>query len=383
MRLRPMRTTLGCFLLGLLASMPAATAANSKYLVYFGTYTGPASKGIYVATFDSSTGKLDTPKLAGEIERPSWVAIHPNRRFLYAVTETGYRPGTEGTISSFSIDPATGALKKLNTVQTGGGGPCHLAFDKAAKTLFVANYGSGSVASFRLEPDGRIGSRVDFVQHHGSSVNDKRQKGPHAHAVVLSPDGRFLLVPDLGADKIITYRVSADGHLSQASAVSVKPGSGPRHVVFHPNGKFVYGLNEMGSSVCVFAYDASSGALHEVQNIGTIPHDFPGENNSAEIAVDKAGRFVYASNRGHDSLTVFAVDGAKGTLTEVQRVPSGGKIPRNFSLDPTGHYLLAANQNSDNLVVFRVDAQSGKLTPTGQVVSIPATVCIDFLTPAK
>jgi 6-phosphogluconolactonase len=389
MRHRDMRTYSGPLLLSLVLTTalaapganPPAPAKDLPYLVYFGTYTGPVSKGIYVAAFDPATGKLDTPRLAGEITRPSWVTIHPNLRYLYAVSETGYQPGSEGTITSFAIEPATGTLKTLNTVQTGGGGPCHLAIDTKAKALFVANYGSGSVASFRLEPDGRIGSRIDFIQHKGSSTDPKRQRGPHAHAVVLSPDGRFLLVPDLGTDKVLSYPVSSDGHLtnSEPKAVSVKPGSGPRHVAFHPNGRYVYALNEMGSSVVVFVYDSATGELREVQNIRTLAPDFSGENNSAEIAVDRAGRFVYATNRGDDTLTVFAIDGSKGTLTEVQRVSTGGKIPRSFSLDPTGRYLLAANQNSDNIVAFRVDAKNGKLSPTEQVAPVPSPVCIQFL----
>lgn len=230
-----MRTTSVYLPLSMLLSAAVLTAADSRYLVYFGTYTGPASKGIYVADFDAATGKLDAPRLAGEITRPSWVTLHPNQQYLYAVSETGYQPGSEGTITSFAIEPSMGALKQLNTVQTGGGGPCHLAIDPRAKNLFVANYATGSVAAFRLEQNGSIGSRVEFVQHHGSSTNPKRQSGPHAHAVVLSPDGRFLLVPDLGLDKILSYRVSSDGHLgnAEASAAAVKSGSGPRHVVFH------------------------------------------------------------------------------------------------------------------------------------------------------
>lgn len=389
MRDRDMRIHSGPLLLSLVLTAapaapggnPPAPAKNSPYLVYFGTYTGPVSKGIYVAAFDPATGKLAPPQLAGEITRPSWVTIHPNLRYLYAVSETGYEPGSEGTITSFAIEPATGTLKTLNTVQTGGGGPCHLAIDTKAKTLFVANYGTGSVASFRLEPDGRISSRIDFIQHMGSSTNPKRQRGPHAHAVVLSPDGRFLLVPDLGTDKVLSYPVSSDGHLasSEPKVASVNPGSGPRHVAFHPNGRYVCALNEMGSSVVAFAYESATGELRELQTIRTLAPGFSGENNSAEIAVDRAARFAYATNRGDDSITVFAADGSNGTLTEVQRVSTGGKIPRSFSLDPTGRYLLAANQNSDNIVVFKVDAKNGKLSSTEQVVTVPSPVCIQFL----
>lgn len=340
------------------AALPSEEA-RSEYFVYIGTYTGPKSKGIYVSKFDANTGKIDTPHLAAEIERPSWLTIHPNQRFLYAVSEIGYGPGADGTMTGFALDPATGGLKKLNTVQTGGGGPCHLAINNSGTTLFVANYGSGSVASFRIQPDGNIGQRIAFVQHHGSSVNQKRQRGPHAHAVVLSADNRYLFVPDLGTDEIVVYAVSADGNLSRVHSAKLKPGSGPRHFVFHPAGRFAYALNEMGSRVAAFAYDPSKGDLREIQAISTLPADFSGENNSAEIEVDARADFLYATNRGHNSIAVFALDGKKGTLTEVQRVPTQGKTPRNIRIDPTGRFLLAANQDSDNVVVFRRDATTG------------------------
>lgn len=373
--------------MGLPAPGPAAEPSQpgSSTLVYFGTYTGPKSKGIYVSRFDAASGKLGPINLAGEIVKPSWVTVHPNRRFLYAVSELGNDGRTEGAISSFAIDPATGELRFLNKVSSGGGGSCHLAIDKAGKTIFVSNYGSGSAAAFALEADGKIGQRTAFVQHHGSSVDAKRQTGPRAHAVVLSADNRFLFVPDLGLDQIMSYRIGPAGALAPNDPpfVKLKPGLGPRHFAFHPSGKFAYNINEMGSAVTAFSYDAAKGALQELQTLSTLPKDFTGENNSAEIGVDAAGRFLYASNRGHDSIAVFAIDAKKGTLAVVEHVSTQGKIPRNFRIDPTGKFLLVANQNSDNVVVFRRDAKTGRLTPAGQVLEVPSPVCMEFLPAQK
>ena len=382
-----MRTFVNALRTSLLAALsfalfvPSTAAAKDKpgsqYFVYYGMYTGPKSKGVMVSRFDSRTGKLEAPRLAGEIVNPSWVTIHPNGKFLYAVSELA----NDGSISSFAIDTATGDLKFLNKVPSGGTSSCHLAIDNAGKSIYVANYGDGSVAGFELATDGTIGQRKAYIKHSGSSTDPRRQKGPHAHAVVLSKGDRFLIVPDLGLDQYITYKVVSGARLeaNQPPYVKVKAGSGPRHFAFHPNGKLAYGLNEMGSSVTAFTYDASQGSLKEVETVSTLPPDFSGEDNSAEIEVDEAGKFVYASNRGHDSIAVFAIDQKTGKLTNVQRESTQGKIPRGFKIDPTGQYLLAGNQRSDNVVVFRIDGKSGKLIPTGQTVDVPAPVCFAFL----
>ncbi len=359
--------------------LPAAK--QGKYLVYVGTYTRGDSKGIYAYRFDAASGSLEPIGLAGEIVNPSFVALHPNGKFLYSVSELGNDGEKTGSVSAFAIDTSAGTLKKLNSAPTGGGGACHLVVDKTGKSLMVANYGSGSTAILPVLADGRLGETPTVIQHSGTGANPARQKGPHAHAVVLSPDNRFVFVPDLGLDKIFSYRLDpAKASLTPNDPPfgKVPPGSGPRHFAFAPNGKYAYTINEMGSSVTAFQYDASRGALTEVQTISTLPKDFKGEDNSAEIQVDAKGKFLYASNRGHDSIAVFEI-GKDGKLTPVEHVPTQGKAPRNFRIDPTGGYLFAANQNTGNVVIFRVDQKSGKLTPTGKSVNVPFPVCVEFL----
>jgi 6-phosphogluconolactonase len=376
------------------ASVPQLLRAEAKkmtpessYLVYVGTYTATSSKGIYNYRFDPETGKLTPIGVAAEMANPSFMATDPQHRFLYAVTEMGQEPGADsykknGSISSFSIDRKTGALTFLNKVDAGGGGSCYVVVDKTGKMLFVANYGSGNVASFAIKPDGSIGERTGFYQHTGSSVDPARQKGPHAHAVVLSPDNRFLFVPDLGMDQVKIYRVdAAKGTFTpnDPAYATVKAGLGPRHFTFGHGAKFAYALCEMGSSVAVFSYDSVKGSLTPVQTISNLPDGFAGIDNSAEIEMDRSGRFLYASNRGNDSITVFAVEPAKGTLTKVQVVPTQGNIPRNFTLDPTGKYLIAANQKSNNVVVFSVDPKDGKLKAAGEMLDVPSPVVILFV----
>lgn len=365
---------------------PGYSAANDnakgKYLVYIGTYTGPKSKGIYAYRYDPATLKLESIGLAGEMVRPSFLTVHPNQRFLYAVSELGNDGKVNGSITAFAIDRKSGMLTPLNTVSSGGGGSCHLVVDKTGKVLVVSNYGSGSVASFKVQADGRLSGPVSLIQHKGSSVDPRRQMGPHAHAVVLSADNRFVFVPELGLDQIRIYRLdAATAQLTPNDPpfVTAKTGSGPRHFAFSPNGKFAYSIHEMGSMVTAWAYTAASGNLTQVQTISTLPADFHGENNSAEIEVDSQGKFVYASNRGHDSITVFAIAPANGKLTLVQNVPTQGRTPRNFKIDPTGRYLFAANQDTNNIVIFKIDPQTGRLTPTGQVLDVQSPVCVQFV----
>jgi 6-phosphogluconolactonase len=356
-------------------------SAQGSSFVYVASQTPDAMKGIYAYRFSPKTGRLTSIGRVAELFDASFLATDPHHRVLYVASESGEAPGSNGFLSSYAIDPRSGALKLLNKAEMGGG-PCHLSVDKTGKILFVANYGNGTAASFALNPDGSIGKQTGFDQHTGKGPNPERQEGPHAHAAVLSPDNRFLFVPDLGLDQIKIYRVDtakASFSPNNPSLASVKPGLGPRHLVFAPGGKFAYVICEIGSSVVAFAYDPVKGSLTAVQTISTLPADFKGIDNSAEIDVSPSGRFLYASNRGHDSITVFAIDPTQGTLTKIRAVPTQGQIPRNFALDPTGKYLVAANQKSNQMVVFAVDQTTGLPQPTGQVLDIEGPVCVLFV----
>ncbi len=367
-------------------TLPASRLLGAEYFMYAGAYT-PRADGIYVWRFDSATGKLTPLGLAAKSQNPSFLAAHPNGRFLYAVNEVSRfekLPKTGG-VSAFAIDPATGKLKLLNQQPSSGDGPCHLALDRQGKCLIVANYNNGSIGSYPVGSDGMLSQVTGFFQHKGAGAIPERQSGPHAHCVAISPDDRFALVADLGLDEVLIYRLNAAAarmEVSDPPFVKVAPGSGPRHLAFHPNGRFVYLINEMGSSIVTFAYDAQAGTLRQLQSVSTLPKDFKGQNDDAEIQVHPSGKFVYGSNRGNDSIAVFAVNPKTGTLTLVEIVPTQGKTPRGFGIDPTGAYLIAANQNSDNIVVFRIDQNSGRLKPTGQVVEALTPVSVVFV-PAK
>jgi 6-phosphogluconolactonase len=348
--------------------------------VYFGTYTwGQSSgKGIYRSSLDLETGKLSDPVLAAEAKNPSFLEIHPSGKFLYAVSESG----GAGSVTAYAVDATTGDLKMLNHQPSGGAGPCHVSIDHAGRNVLVANYGGGSASVIPIKSDGRLGKPTGFVQHEGSSVNPKRQKGPHAHSINVSPDNRFAFVADLGIDKIMIYRLDVSKGTITANSpafAQVKPGAGPRHFAFHPNGKYAYVINELDCTITAFAYDAASGALTQIQTITTLPDDFGGSNTCAEVRVHPSGKFVYGSNRGHDSIAVYGVDLAKGTLTFVEHESAGIRTPRNFNIDPTGQFCLVANQGSDSVVVFRIDRKTGALEPTGHSISIAKPVCVRFL----
>jgi 6-phosphogluconolactonase len=364
-----------------------AQATEGQVLVFLGTYTGTRSKGIYATHLDLASGRPTTPLLAAEVANPSFLAIHPNRRFLYAVGELGSFAGRKNTggVSAFAIAPDTGKLTLLNQQPSGGGGPCHVTVDATGKCVLVANYGGGSVAVLPVQEDGRLGEATAFIQHRGSSVNPRRQEGPHAHGIYLDRPNRFAWVPDLGLDQVLVYRFdAAKGTLTpnEPPFARLAPGSGPRHLAFHPKGAFAYVINELLSTMTVFAADLERGTLSEVQTLPTLPADFTGQSTTAEVEVHPSGRFLYGSNRGHDSLAVFSIDEQKGTLALLEHVPTQGKTPRNFGIDPTGRYLLAANQGSDNVVVFHVDAGTGRLKPAGHSIEVGAPVCVKFL-PAR
>jgi 6-phosphogluconolactonase len=360
-----------------------AQAAGSEYFVFFGTYTAEKGQGIYVSRLDTATGKLTVPELAAETLNPSFVALHPNRKFLYAVSEiSDFNGQKSGAVSAFALDPKTGKLTFLNKVASGGAGPCHVSVDRTGKDVLVANYGGGSVSVLPIRTGGRLAEASAFVQHTGSGADPGRQAGPHAHSANLAPDNRFVMVTDLGLDKVLVYRFDAAKGLLTANDppyTKVAPASGPRHFAFHPGGKYAYVINEMKSTVTAFAYDAGRGELKEIQTITTLPADFTGNNTTAEVQVHPSGKFLYGSNRGHNSIAVFSIDPAKGTLTPVEQVSSGGKTPRNFGIDPTGVYLIAAHQNSNNIVVFRIDPNTGRLKVTGQTFELHSPVCVKFL----
>jgi 6-phosphogluconolactonase len=362
----------------------AAQSGAAGTLVFIGTYASPASKGIYVSRLDPATGALSTPALAAEIRNPSFLAASADGRFLYAVSEVdavGGKPG--GAVAGYAIDKAAGTLKPLNSQSTVGTGPCHVSV--AGRMVFAANYGGGSIAAYQMQDDGSLKPASTFVQHKGSSVNPDRQKGPHAHGVTPDPSGRFLYVPDLGLDQVLVYRIDATaGTIAPATppfAAVTPAGSGPRHIAISGDGKHAYVITEMFCTIGVFDRNAANGALSPVQTISTLPAGQAVEQgmSTAEVLLHPSGKFLYGSNRGHDSLVVYGVDASNGKLTLLQHVPTGGKTPRAFNIDPSGTFLVVGNQNSDQIVVFRIDPATGKLTATGQSVSVGKPVSFEFV----
>jgi len=367
----------------LAAARQSLPAARGERLVFFGTYTRKLSRGIYLSRFNSADGKLSEPELAAELTNPSWVALHPKRRALYSVAETSnYQGQKTGAVAAFALDPATGKLTKLNELPSHGTSPCHITVDRSGRCAVVANYGTGSVACYPIKSDGSLGEASAVIQHTGSGPNQSRQQGPHAHQAVISQDNRFVFIPDLGLDKVMIYRLDpAKGTLTPNDPpfASTPPGAGPRHMAFHPKGRSAYVICELTSVIAAYSYDASRGAFNQLTTVSTLPPDFSGRNSTAEIEVHPNGRFLYGSNRGHDTIAVFSIDASTGTLTLVEHVSTQGKTPRNFKIDPSGSFLLAANQDTDNVLVFRIDPSTGRLSPTGQSVQVGAPVCVEFL----
>jgi 6-phosphogluconolactonase len=361
----------------------ATPAPSSKYLLFVGTYTDKESKGIYAYRFDPVSSQLLPLGLVAETTNPSFLITDRNARFLYAVNELQkYEGEASGGVSSFAIDRDSGRLSLLNEVPSRGADPCYLSFDKLGHYVLVANYTGGSVAVFPVSKDGSLGAPSAFVQHSGSGPNRERQEGPHAHWIETSPDNRFALAADLGLDEIVVYRFDPKTGLltnNDPPFVKLDPGVGPRHLSFHPNGRFAYVVNELKSTITAFSYDANRGALGKVGTVSTLSANYSGTNDGAEIHVHPSGKFLFVSNRGHDSIAVFSINPRSGELALVQDVSTQGKTPRNFEIDPTGAFLFVANQNSDNIVVFRIDLQTGKLTATGHVLSAPSPVSLRFV----
>jgi 6-phosphogluconolactonase len=377
-------------LLGLAWASPAPaqdTASPPKMRVYVGTDTAlNKSKGIYLLELDPVSGALTSKGVVAETPRPSFLALHPSRKSLYAANEVNsddFGGKSAGSVSAFAIDAKTGGLTALNVQTSGGSGPCYVTVDPTGSCVLVANYWAGSLEVLPIEADGKLGSPTSLIQHKGSSVNKARQEGPHAHSVDLDPTGRLAVAADLGLDKLMIYRLDPRAGTLTPNVppyADLAPGSGPRHLAFHPDGRHAYVINELASTVTVFDLDPSRGTFSELQTISTRkPGATRAGNSTAEILVHPSGRFVYGSNRGDDALAIFAVDPTSGKLTTVGFQPTGGKNPRSFGIDPTGQFLIAANVDSDTAVVFRVDPQSGLLKQVGEPLAVPSPVCVKFV----
>jgi 6-phosphogluconolactonase len=377
--------------LTLIVSVPAMAALEdnagqpAEWRVYIGTYTGGKSEGIYQLRLNATTGEIENKGLAVAVDNPSFLALHPSKPVIYSVGQVAGSDGVrKGMVCAFAIQPGNGTLTPLNRQSTVGEGPCHVAVDRAGRHVLVANYSSGSVAALPLDTDGRILEASSFIQHEGSSVHPRRQQQAYAHAVTLDAAGRFVFAADLGIDKIMIYRFDDTKGILEPNdppCAKLAPGAGPRHFSFHPTGRFAFAVNELDNTVTAFNYDSDKGRLETIQTIGTLPEDFKNENTTAEIRVHPSGRFLYASNRGHDSIACFAVDLETGRMTSLGQTSTQGKEPRNFNLTPDGRFLLAANQNSNSVVVFRIDPDHGTLEVTGHQVEVPTPVCVLFHVP--
>ncbi len=369
-----------CLALG----VSAMSHAGDTVRAYIGTYTSKGSEGVYVLELDRETGTVTEARVAAQQKDPSFLAISPNRRFLYAVSEVNSVDGKKGGgASAYQIDPASGNLELINGEITGGSGPCHLVVDPTGKNLLIANYGGGSVACLPINADGSLKPTSSFVQHVGTSVDKGRQEAPHAHSINVDPTGDYAVVADLGLDKVLVYKFDSDhGQLvpNEPPSTSVKAGGGPRHFAFHPSGKYAYTNLEMTSEVTAFQVQTGC-VLAGIQTLSTLPDGNPVPGNStAETQVHPSGKFVYVSNRGHNSLAIYTVDQRTGLLTHVGNQSTEGGVPRNFCIDPSGKYILAANQETDTVVVLKIDQETGQLTPTGSQAKVPTPVCVKFWT---
>jgi len=360
-------------------------AASKLLWVFVGTYTKTPEAGINFFQFNTASGRLTKPEVVASVANPTFLALHAGRPLLYAISEVAeFGRDKSGFVSAYRIQPRTGRLDLLNRQSSGGPGPCHVSVDRTGRLVLVANYGGGSVASLPIQSDGSLKAAVTVDQHHGASVRRARQSGPFAHCIDADPSNRFVISADLGIDKLLIYRLNAaEGTLTpnQPAFAETARGAGPRHLAFHPNGRFLYAINELDCTITLFRYDSTRGTLESLQSVSTLPDGFTGDNSAAEIQVHPSGRFLYGSNRGHNSIAIFAVDAETGKLRSLGHRSTQGKTPRHFALDPSGRFLLAANQDSGNVVVFRVDPQTGLFEPTGSSVSIPAPVCV-VMTPA-
>ncbi len=373
-------TTLGAWLLMGSWLMESNAQSAEPISVYIGTYTGGESKGIYRFELDLESGKLTPAGLAAEVVNPSFLAIHPNGKLMYAVNEVSkFADSKGGAVSAFSIEK-DGSLKLINQQSTVGTGPCHLTVDATGRNVLAANYGGGSICVLPIDASGQLSEASCFVQHEGSGALP-RQRDPHAHSIHVDPTNGFVFAADLGLDQVLSYRFDAkQGKLTPNMPAYTKlaPGAGPRHFAFHPQGGFAYVINEIDSTVTAFTYDSSRGELTAFQTVPTLPKGFEGNNSTAEVQVSPNGKFLFGSNRGHDSIVVYAINPLTGKLNYVEHESTRGKAPRNFGVDPTGKILIAANQNSNTLALYRIDPDTGALTPLGDTVECPKPVCVKF-----
>jgi 6-phosphogluconolactonase len=367
---------------GFLMAVSALAQANDM-LVIFGTQRNAPNVGLSIAHFDSDTGVLLPPSLALATPAPAYFVLSADQKFIYSCNAIDtYQGKHSGSVSAYAIDPAAEKITFINSQPSGGADPSYISLDQQGTHALVANYKDGNFEVLKINPDGSVGDRTAFVQDTGKSINPQRQSHAYAHSIRLDPTGRFAIACDLGVDKVFISRYDGNaGTLTAADPpfATVEPGSGARHPVFHPNGKWLYVITEMGSSIVLFDWDAAHGTLTHVQTISSLPAGFKGTSAAAEIQVHPNGKFVYASNRGDNSIGVFAVDPNNGKLSEIQHISTQGRTPRNFTFDPTAKWLLVTNHDSNNGMVFSVDAQSGKLAPQGKPVAIPYPFCERFL----
>jgi len=370
-------------LLGILILTEFAMAQQSR-LLFIGTQTRLGGKGIYSLAMDASTGALGEAQVAVECENPTFIARHPSKDFLYAVAEVANRDGG-GAVSAFRVEPGQARLSPLNTVGSGGKGPCFVSVDGGGRWAFSANYGSGALAALPILPDGSLGSPSSVIQDEGKGAHPKRQSGPHAHSIKMDPTGRYAFACDLGIDRVLSFKIDPTGPklvANDPSAFVTHPGAGPRHFSFHPSGKWVVIANELDTTVTFCRYDGEKGLFTELASVPALPKEIDATNNSlSEIAFHPTGKFFYAANRGHDSIAVFetgdpTLPGYAPRLIEA--IPCGGKVPRHFALSPDGRFLVTANQNSGNLAVLAVDAATGRLKPTAVSVALPGASCVLF-----
>jgi 6-phosphogluconolactonase len=366
-----------------MSDLPPDFGVSPNHFAYFGTGKSGAGTGFSMAYFNSDTGVLTAPKLLPTAAAPNIFIVSADGRFLYTCHAGRlFRDQPGGGVGAFAVDPVAGGLTALNAVSSGGADPGFISLDRTGRFVFVANYNGGNLAGFALEPDGRLGARTAFEQHTGRSVNPARQSRAYAEAIFADRTNRFVFCTDLGVDRIFIYRFDENtGVLTPGEMpfASLAPGSGPRHAAFGRDERFLYVIGEMTNTITAFAWDAARGALAEGQTVSTLPGDFDGASSAAEILVHANGRFLYASNRGHDSLAAFAIAEGSGRLTCVQHISSGGRTPRCFSFDPSGRWLLVSNQASDNVAVFHVDAATGRLTPHGEPVAVPDPLQAQFV----